>query len=188
MKKIVLLSVLFLSIQSFAQKTITIYNLSSENFYLGEINTKSTAASTYPKFKSDYAGGFDVPAGTTYILECTPASVTRFPFLSPTSTPQITSWRRQLTAGATWAAITSAATSAAYGNTQVFDFMKTGMGPGSTGLYGSGNLRPNVVAPNDWTFYTWNHPNGTGIGFVTISQDPDGSPGSTQEITVIVTD
>lgn len=185
MKKIVLLSVLFLSIQSFAQKTITIYNLSSSNFYVGEIYTKSTVAGSYPKFISNYAGGFDVPSGTTYILECTPASVTRFPFLSPTSTPQITSWRRQLTAGATWTSITSAATSAAYGNTQEFDFMKVGMGPGSSGLIGSGNLRPNLLSP-DWTGYNWS---GGGLtGTVTISQDPPGTPGGTQEITVIVTD
>lgn len=184
MKKIFLLSVLFLSVQSFAQKTITIYNLSSANFYLGEINTLSTATSTYPRFKSNYIGGFDVPAGTTYILECSPASTTRFPFLSPFSVPQITSWSRLLTASGTWTAVTSAATSSAYGNTQVFDFMKTGMGPGSSGSLGSGNLRPTVTSPNNWTFYTWNSVNGVGAGYVTI----DSNLPFTDEITVIITD
>ncbi|MGV9004453.1 hypothetical protein [Flavobacterium sp.] len=183
MKKIVLLSILFLSIQSFAQKTITFYNLSSANFYLGEIYTLSTSGSIYPKFKSNYAGGFDVPAGTTYILECSPASTTRFPFLSPSSVPQITSWSRQLTVGGTWTAITSAAVSSAYGNTQVFDFMKTGMGPGSSGSLGSGNLRPTIPSGSpDWTFYTWNSINGIGQGYVTINGDSSG------EVTVIITD
>lgn len=186
MKKIFLLSVLFLSIQGFAQKTITIYNLSSTNFDIGEINTKSTAASTYPRFKSNYGTAptnlIQIPAGTTYILQCSPASVTRFPFLSPTSTPQITSWRRLLTATGTWTAVTSAATSSAYGNTQIFDFLKTQVGP--SGSLGGGNLRPIVTTPNNWTFYNWNSVNGTGAGIVTIDQDVPFS----QEITVIITD
>lgn len=198
MKNLFLITVLFLSIQSFAQKTITIYNLSSTNFDIGEINTKNGTTPTppttvtYPVFKSNYGTApnniIHIPAGTTYILQCSPASITRFPFLSPSSVPQITSWRRKLTAAGTWTAVTSAATSSAYGNTQVFDFMKTQVGP--NGTLGGGNLRPNYTTPLyvDWTFYNWNSVNGIGAGTVSIDQDPVGTPGGTQEVTVIITD
>lgn len=57
MKIILLLSVLFLSISSFAQKTVYVFNFSSYNVQIGEIQTKSTAASTYPRFNSNYSGG-----------------------------------------------------------------------------------------------------------------------------------
>jgi hypothetical protein len=62
--------------------------------------------------------------------------------------------------------------------------MKTGMGPGSSGSLGSGNLRPTVTSPNNWTFYTWNSVNGVGAGYVTI----DSNLPFTDEITVIITD
>jgi len=187
MKKIILLSVFFLSIQGFAQKTITIYNLSSTNFDIGEMRTKSTSVSTYPKLISNY-GTFPnniihIPAGTTYILESIPGSITRFPFLSPDSTPEITSWKRQFNAGATWTPITSTAAAAAYGNTQVFDVMKTQVGP--NGALGGGYLSPfPTPLDNYWVFYTWNSINGLDAGMVTI----DSNLPFTDEITIIITD
>ncbi len=143
MKKIVLIAVLFISLNSFAQKTITIYNLSSTNFDIGEIDSKSTSVSTYPRFKSNYSNIIHIAAGTTYILTCSPASTTRFPFYSPTSVPQITSWLRQLTAGSTPSAITSSVASTTYGLTQYINFTKTQVGP--NGSLGGGTLTPNVT-------------------------------------------
>ena len=88
MKKIFLSIVFLLGIQGFAQKTITIYNLSTTNFDIGQFYTKSASVAVYPLLRSAMNGFVTVPAGTTYIMQCTPASLTRFPFLSPTSTPQ----------------------------------------------------------------------------------------------------
>ena len=183
MKKIFLSIVFLVGIQGFAQKTITIYNLSSTNFE-AQINTKSTTASGYPKLKSilSQTAGLKVPPNTTYIMQCTPASLTRFPFLSPTSTPQISIWQRFLNANS-YASISSAAASSAYGNTQIFDFMKTQVIDYPNNSRGGGNLRPTVTTP-DWRSYMFNSINGAGQGAVTIDSDLPIS----NEITVIITD
>ena len=185
MKKIFLSIVFLVGIQGFAQKTITIYNLSSTNFE-AQINTKSTTASGYPKLKSilSQTAGLKVPPNTTYIMQCTPASLTRFPFLSPTSTPQISIWQRFLNANS-YASISSAAASSAYGNTQIFDFMKTQVIDYPNNSRGGGNLRPNDPI---WPSYLFNSINGTGQGAVTIDQDPPGTLGGTPEVTIVITD
>ena len=110
-----------------------------------------------------------------------------FSFFITNEYSSITTWQRLVTpASPSWTSITSAAASSAYGNTQVFDFMKTQIG--LNGSRGGGNLRPTVTTPNNWTGYTFNSINGTGQGVVTIDQDPPGTIGGTPEITVIITD
>lgn len=182
MKKILIIAVVFLSLQSFAQKTVTIYNLSNTNFDIGNFGTRSTAAGGYPIFSSNYGTApntiIHIPAGTTYILQCSPASTTRFPFLSPTSSPQITSWFRRLTATGAMTALSSTIVSSTYGNTQIFDYAKTQVGP--NGSLGGGTLSlPINVYHDQYSFGT--------SGIVTVDQDPLGTPGGTQNTTIIVT-
>ena len=136
MKKIILLLAFFLSITTFAQKTVYIFNFSSYNVQVGEIQSKSATAE-YPRFRTNYSGGnINVPSGTTYTLEN--PNATYFPFYSPTSVPYINAWQRQFTAGATWANFLSTNLNNALALPQRFNFIKFQVGP--NGSLGGGNL------------------------------------------------
>jgi hypothetical protein len=100
MKKLLLLFVLFLGLQGFAQKTVYVFNFSSYDVKIGDIQTRPNTG-TYPYYTSKYTNASTgnliiVPAGSTYTLENTVA--TRFPFYSPTSVPVITQWSRRSSA------------------------------------------------------------------------------------------
>lgn len=144
MKKFILLLAFFFSITTFAQKTVYIFNFSSYNVQVGEIQSKSSATSTYPRFRTNYSGGIiNVPSGTTYTLEN--PNATYFPFFSPTSVPYINAWQRQFTAGATWANFLSTNLNNALATPQVFHFIKFQVGP--NGSLGGGNLFDNSTVP-----------------------------------------
>lgn len=151
MKKIILIFAFFLSISSFAQKTVYIFNFSSYNVEVGEIQTRSTAASTYPRFRTNYSGGIiNVPSGTTYTLEN--PNATYFPFYSPTSVPYIDAWQRHFTAGATWANFLSTNLNNALAAPQEFNYIKFQVGP--NGSLGGGNLSPDIAFGSDQLFGT----------------------------------
>ena len=164
MKKIFLISVLFFGLQAIAQKTVFIYNLSSTNFDIGDMGTKNISAA-FPIFISNPSGGtITIPSGTTYILEASPTSTTKFPFYSPTSTPLIDFWLRQLTAGGAYSNLPSTTVATIYGASQFLEYVKTQVGP--NGSLGGGTLLPIFHSYSD--FYTF----GT-TGTVTIDMiDP----------------
>ncbi len=169
---------------SFAQKTIYVYNLSSTNFDIGQMYSKnSNPTNPYPKFSSSGAL-YIIPAGQSRTFAASPASVTKFPFQIAPINPW-PNWIRVLVSGGSGTTLPSNIVANTYGNTQIFDFMKTQVGP--NGSLGGGNLRPFIppVTPTnpDWGSYTF----GTS-GLVTIDQDPPGTPGGTQEIYVIISD
>ncbi|TYB74834.1 MULTISPECIES: hypothetical protein [Bizionia] len=158
MKKILLLSVLFLGLQTMAQKTVYIYNFSSTNFDIGDIGTKKQTAS-HPIFLSKPSGGLiSIPPGATYILEASPASTNRFPFYSPTSSPNIDNWSRQLVSGGAWSnPLPSSLVANIYGATQIIEHVKTQVGP--SGALGGGTLFP--VSPDYFDSYTYGSLGGT---------------------------
>lgn len=92
MKKLVFIVVLFICVQSFAQKTFEIYNFSSYTVNISSIVTHPTTGG-YPEFSNKWYGGFDIAPGNIYVLENT-SNVYRFPFYSPTSIPYMTQWQR----------------------------------------------------------------------------------------------
>ena len=139
MKKIIIIALLCLGIQGYSQKTVYVFNFSSYNVQIGEIQTKSTATSTYPRFKTNYSGVggiINVPAGTTFTL--VNPNNTYFPFYSPTSVPYVNAWTRQFTAGATWANFLSTNLNNVLAVPQIFNFIKFQVGP--SGSLGAGNI------------------------------------------------
>jgi hypothetical protein len=92
MKKFLYITALFLSFQSFGQKTFEIYNFSSSTIDIAEILTKLNTSATYPMFSSKTYGFITLSPGS-YVLENTTHTF-RFPFDSPLSSPYITAWDR----------------------------------------------------------------------------------------------
>ena len=143
-KKIVFITLLFLGLQSFAQKTVYIFNLSSSPVTIGNIGTvKATISGTtvtlgYPKYVShDNPSGPGTPPITipplgSYTLENT-ANPNKFPFVSIGNTPAITQWTRK--ASATSSATVTAATAFTVASTQMFEYIKFNAGSGSGVLY-----------------------------------------------------
>jgi len=170
MKKIILLIALFFSISNFAQKTVYIFNFSSYNVQIGEIQTKSTATSTYPRFKTNYSGTgglISVPAGTTYTL--TNPNNSFFPFYSPTSTPFINAWSRQFTSGASWVNFTSINLNNILALPQIFNFIKFQVGPSGNLGGGTIGITPllDFVSGTGWE--ATYEPNGLGVGGAIIT-------------------
>ena len=142
-KKIVFSALLFLGLQSFAQKTVYIFNTSSLPVTIGNIGTvKATISGTtvtlgYPKYVShDNPSGpgtpsITIPAGGSYTLENT-ANPNKFPFVSIGNTPAITQWTRK--ASATSSATVTAATAFTVGTTQMFEYIKFSAGSGGSGV------------------------------------------------------
>ena len=171
MKKIIIIALLCLGIQGYSQKTVYVFNFTSFNVQIGEIQTRSTATSTYPRFKTNYSGTgglINVPAGTTYTL--VNPNNTYFPFYSPTSVPVITAWTRQFSAGATWANFLSTNLNNVLAVPQVFNFIKLQVG--SNGSLGGGYLfvdpiYPNPISGNGWSA-TYESVPGTNETIITI--------------------
>ena len=142
-KKIVFSVLLFLGLQSFAQKTVYIFNFSSSPVTIGNIGTvKATISGTtvtmgYPKYVShDNPSGpgtpsITIPVGGSYTLENT-ANPNKFPFVSIGNTPAISQWTRK--ASATSSATVTAATAFTVGTTQMFEYIKFSAGSGGSGV------------------------------------------------------
>src|SRR5690554_6357552 len=134
MKNIYIILALFFGLQTYAQKTIYIYNLSSTNFDIGEIGTQPVSG-TQPVFTSSPSGGMITiaPYSLPYILEATPASTTKFPFYSPSTSPVIDFWIRHDPPNNP-ATLPSNLVGPIYGASQIFQFIKFQVGPrGSLG-------------------------------------------------------
>ena len=127
MKKLIFTLVLFLGLQSYAQKTVYIFNFSSYDMEVGEIITKPTTG-TFPYYISVYEATstsgpslLPVPSGTTYTME-NPVAI-RFPFYSANSIPAIKKWRRYTNA-TTSGIMTSLNLNNVLANTQIFKSIK----------------------------------------------------------------
>ncbi len=141
MKKLIFTLVLFLGLQSYAQKTVYILNFSSYTMQVGEIITKPNTG-TYPLYTSVYeatstSGPSLLPVGASYIMENPVA--TRFPFYSPTSVPAIKKWKRSTSATIS-GIVTSLSLNNILGNTQNFNSIKFQ-------VVGAGGAT--LVGPND---------------------------------------
>ncbi|HET8804697.1 MAG TPA: hypothetical protein VFM72_08975 [Aequorivita sp.] len=182
MKKLFLISVLFFGLQAIAQKTVYIYNLSSTNFDIGDMGTKNISAA-FPIFISNPSGGtITIPSGTTYILEASPLSTTKFPFYSPSSAPVIDFWRRQLIAGGAYSNLPSNLVANVYGASQIIEHVKSQVGPGGT--LGGGTLFP--TSSNNYSdFYFFGS---TGMVTLDVIDPVTGLPAPDGETYIIITD
>ena len=160
MKKLIFTLVLFLGLQTFAQKTVYIFNFSSYDMEVAEIITKPTTG-TYPFYVSVYEATstsgpslLPVPSGTTYIME-NPVN-TRFPFYSVNSVPAIKKWRRYTNA-TTSGIVTSLNLNNVLANTQNFKSIKFQLiGAGGTTLVAPFDSYDNgiVIADVSYNFET----------------------------------
>src|SRR5690554_152127 len=152
MKNIYTILALFFGLQTSAQKTVYIYNFSSTNFDIGNIGTQHET-NTYPMFVSNYSGPLiTIPSNTIDSLYASPASTTKFPFYSTSSTIPIDYWLRQLTYGGTYSNLPSNLVATIYGNTQILEHVKTQVGP--RGSLGGGTLFP-TQGNNYSVYYTF---------------------------------
>lgn len=137
MKKLLLLFVLFLGLQGFAQKTVYIFNNSATaTIKIGEIQTIKAAISGtsvtlgYPRFTSYTPTLITIPPGGSYTLENV-ANPNKFPFVSVGNTPQINQWRKSVSA--TSSSLVSSAQAFTTATAQIFYYIKfTGGTAGTT--------------------------------------------------------
>src|SRR5690606_36441775 len=130
MKKLLLLPVTLLVFSTlFAQKYVYVYNFSSYSIEMGAfaaIKNGATPAGTNQcpvQYTHLYtAPNITLPASSTYVLENT-SSTTRFPFYSPTSSPEITQWTVH-TSSTNSFNLRSYNSWLAYGNGQQFHYLK----------------------------------------------------------------
>lgn len=117
MKKLLLIIILF-GLQGYGQKTLEIYNFTAYTVVIADITTYAPGTTT--EFSADFGpiGPIALAPGASYTLQNT-LSLTRFPFLSPSSSPTIDNWYRRtsptnvtlMTSPAAWV----------LGNNQVFN-------------------------------------------------------------------
>ncbi len=119
MKKLLLAATLLFGLQSYAQKTYEVYNFTTQTVQLADIITR--AGTAYPEYHSKPYGLVSIPAGGSYTLVNT-ASVFRFPFESPSSSPYINKWERLNSAGGP-GVIQASPVAWTFGNSQVFNRM-----------------------------------------------------------------
>lgn len=133
MKKLLLLPVTLLIFSTlFAQKYVYVYNFSSYPIEMGAFATiKNGAAEPGQPGNSGCqiqythlytSPNITLPASSTYVLENT-SSTTRFPFYSPTSSPEITQWTVH-TSSTNSFNLSSNNSWLAYGNGQQFHYLK----------------------------------------------------------------
>ena len=99
MKNIFLTMLLFIGIQIFGQKKVTIINNSQYTLQIGALTTikysgtnpvtVSSGVTYIHNALSPAATSLNIPAGGTYVLNNT-SSTTKFPFVSVGNVPQIT--------------------------------------------------------------------------------------------------
>lgn len=172
MKKLIFTLVLFWGLQTFAQKTVYIYNFSSYNIEIGEITTKPNTG-TYPSYTSVYEATstsgpslLQVPSGTTYIIE-NPV-VSRFPFYSPTSVPAIKKWRRY-TSASTSGIITSLNLNNSLANTQNFKNIKFQVLAANESVIGGATLSDSMdLYENSFIIAFYEFDSSTGTTSITI--------------------
>jgi hypothetical protein len=133
MKKIILITVLFLGLHGFSQKIVYVFNFSSYGVDIGEFQTKNSTGG-FPYFRS-YPFLVHINAGDSYTLENNGSS-TKFPFVSVGNTPQLNSWVR--TNSATSSTTVTSTTAYISGASQLFNFIKFQVG--TNGSLGGGNL------------------------------------------------
>ncbi|WP_395061052.1 hypothetical protein [Flavobacterium sp.] len=161
MKKIILLTFLFLSFTINAQKTVYIYNGSSKILYVGNLKTKSlTSPNTYLVTNNYNVINGILQPGQILILENT-TSATRFPFLytsSQISNLSVVNWQRTINNGATFSTVSNSAAYSANGASQIFDRASFRIGTGgSLGSFTLGVGLPTIVSGSTWTAdYTTN--------------------------------
>lgn len=187
MKKLFIVSVLFWGLQTFAQKTVYIFNFSNEPVQISDIATQSIN-NFYPLFFSDPSSGpitlppFDPmdPDASNYILVADPVSTTKFPFNSPSNTPPIDKWKRQLSAGTSGGSLSSILVATIYGSSQSMYAFKSSVG--INGSLGAGTLYP--TASNNFSdFYLFM---GGSVSLDVI--DATGNPAPDGETYIIITD
>lgn len=121
MKKIIIIAILFFSLQNFGQKRFEVYNFTGQTVKLADIITKPNTSATYPEYHSKPNGLITIAPGGSYILENTtaPVNTLRFPFLSTANF--LPNWERLNSA--TNSVIQASNVAWPFGNAQVFTRM-----------------------------------------------------------------
>ena len=154
MKKIILFLTLLFSLTIFAQKTVYIFNGSSQPIYIAGLKTKSLSVpNTYLT-----TNNFSVPngllqPGEIFILENV-SSNTRFPFSfnsTQFSNISVVNWRRTTNGGTSFITVSNTNAYSNNGLTQVFDYasFRIGIG-GNLGSFSLGVGLPTVVTGSNW--------------------------------------
>jgi hypothetical protein len=120
MKKLLLILFALFGIYGYSQKTLEIYNFTPYTVVIVDMSTN--ASGTYPEFRPNLSIVNFIPLapGANYTLTNT-ASLTRFPFESPTSVPYIPNWIRMTSATASTGLTSPVAW--VLGNPQVFNWV-----------------------------------------------------------------
>ena len=137
MKKLTILIFLLASSLGFSQKTLEIYNYSTKTITVSIIVTKPPTG-IYPWFASVTPATITIPAGGQYIMQNN-SNIYRFPFLSTTSTPQITNWRKVVQSTGGNGSFTNVTSQVAWplGNSQSFNYLSFTV---NNGTLGGGNI------------------------------------------------
>lgn len=165
MKKILLLLFALFGIYGYSQKTLEIYNFTPYTVVIVDMSTNASGA--YPEFRPNLSIVNFIPLapGANYTLTNT-ASLTRFPFESPTSVPYIPSWIRMTSATASTGLTSPVAW--VLGNPQVFNWVAFRvLDPlgGSAGTVGVAN--PLITSAN-WVAIYDQFPNGTATTYTVV--------------------
>ena len=169
MKKIIILSVLFLSLQSFAQKTVIVNNLSAFPVTINAVNTIGNNNAPYPSFRSETPATILIPAGQSRTMSSPTNSVTQFPYNSVASPMQYTVWRRFSAQNLSTLPLLNQVMISANG--QKFNFLEITVGvlnfKVGTGLNGSSStLFPANSGQNFTVSYTQNTITATNVQYI----------------------
>ena len=159
MKNIYILLLSLFTVVGFSQKTLKVFNFSSKTVNINMIVTKPNAG-TFPWYASTYTNNgtntISIAPGGSYILTNT-ADLFKFPFLSTTSVPQITTWRKvnAPAAGSSNSTFTPVSSNVAWalGGAQIFDYIDFGVfngtfyqGGGKMGVIGQYVTGPSLTS------------------------------------------
>lgn len=135
---ITLLAILF--VVPVSSRDLHVYNnlLTSTLYY--KIGAKPSNGNSYPKLYSLGPAGHFVSLGPLSITVYT--NSVGFPFYSPTSSPVITTWQRQLTATSTPVNTASSLAQTLFGATHRYSEFKFYVEDSNANIIGSGNIDP----------------------------------------------
>lgn len=144
MKKIIIILSLIVGLSGYCQKSLEIYNYSSQSITLINIVTKPPTG-TYPWYASVAPSEIVVPAGGEYILQ-NASNIYSFPFYSPASVPVITNWRYVVQSSGSNGSFTNITSQTAYaqGTNQTFNYLLFNVNNGYSGGGTSGLNNPIV--------------------------------------------